>query len=143
MTYSTTDWKDRIVQKPLTYTLQNNGDGTTTLIPAPGTITQQGTPVNSTNLNKIETGIKEAHEKIEDYRMYKSSKDTNGIFTTVDYKRQDGTLYAKSVLSGGTSPSYTTRTVTYYATNGTTVLRTEVWTISYDADGDVLSEVKA
>jgi hypothetical protein len=123
--------------------LQSNGDGTTTLVPAPGTITQSGTPMNSSNLNKIETGIKDAHDKIEDYQMYKSVKDSNGVFTTIDYKRTDGTLYAKSVLTGGTSPYYTTRTVTYYATNGTTTLRTEEWTISYDADGDVLNEVKA
>lgn len=76
------------------------------------------------------------------FQIYKSEKDSNGIFTTVDYKRADGTLYARSVLSGGTSPQYTTRTITYYAANGTTVLRTDTYKLTYDTDGDLISEVK-
>jgi len=76
------------------------------------------------------------------FSVYKSGKDSNGIFTTVDYKRTDGTLYARSVLSGGTSPQYTTRTITYYASNGTTALRTDTYTLTYDADGDLINEVK-
>jgi hypothetical protein len=76
------------------------------------------------------------------FNVYKSGKDANGIFTIVEYKRADGTLYARSVLSGGTSPQYTTRTVTYYDTNGTTVLRTDTYTLTYDSDGDLVSEVK-
>lgn len=72
---------------------------------------------------------------------YRTSKDSNGIWTQVDYKRTDGTLAVRSVLSGGTSPNYTTRTVTYYDTNGTTVLATYSVTISYDLDGDTQDEV--
>ena len=48
---------DRIVENPRTFTIQNNPDGTVTLIPAPGTILQEGTPVNATNLNAIEESI--------------------------------------------------------------------------------------
>jgi hypothetical protein len=76
------------------------------------------------------------------FNVYKSGKDANGIFTTVDYKRADGTLFARSVLSGGTSPQYTTRTITYYGTDGTTVIKTDTYTLTYDADGDLISEVK-
>jgi Phage tail fibre repeat len=76
------------------------------------------------------------------FNVYKSGKDSNGIFTIVEYKRADGTLYARSVLSGGTSPQYTTRTITYYAADGTTVIRTDPYTLVYDADGDLISEVK-
>lgn len=76
------------------------------------------------------------------FNVYKSGKDSNGIFTIVEYKRADGTLFAKSVLSGGTSPQYTTRTITYYGTDGTTVLKTNTYAITYDIDGDVISEVK-
>ena len=76
------------------------------------------------------------------FNVYKSGKDANGIFTIVEYKRADGTLYARSALSGGTSPKYTTRTVTYYDTNGTTVLRTDTYTLTYDTQGDLISEVK-
>ncbi|MCL9971093.1 phage tail protein [Anoxybacillus kestanbolensis] len=77
------------------------------------------------------------------FNVYKSGKDANGIFTTVEYKRTNGTLYARSVLSGGTSPQYTTRTITYYAPDGTTVLRTDAFTLTYDANGDLISEVKS
>jgi hypothetical protein len=76
------------------------------------------------------------------FNVYKSGKDSNGIFTVVEYKRPDGTLYAKSVLSGGTSPQYTTRTITYYAADGATVIKTDPYTLIYDTDGDLISEVK-
>ncbi|QOK28069.1 hypothetical protein IIE26_05215 [Cytobacillus oceanisediminis] len=75
-------------------------------------------------------------------KIYKSGKDANGVFTVVEYKRQDDTLYAKSSLSGGTGPQYTTRTVTYYAADGMTVVNTVTWTLTYDSDGDLISEVK-
>lgn len=57
MAYEKTNWTDRVVQKPRTYTMQNNSDGTVTLTPAPGTVTQAGTPVNAANLNKIENEL--------------------------------------------------------------------------------------
>jgi hypothetical protein len=55
MVYIPTDWKDRVVEKPRTYTLVDNGDGTVTLTPAPGTVVQEGTPVNAANLGNLET----------------------------------------------------------------------------------------
>lgn len=72
----------------------------------------------------------------------RSSKDNKGVFTTVTYKRKtDNTLYAKSVLSGGISPQYTTRTVTFYDVTGVTVLATVTYTLNYDLDGDWIGEV--
>jgi hypothetical protein len=50
-------WEDRIVENPRTFTLQNNGNGTTTLVPAPGQVVQAGTSVNATNLNSIEADL--------------------------------------------------------------------------------------
>lgn len=84
-----------------------------------------------------------ARKKVEqtDFKVYKSGKDVNGIFTTIEHKRTDNTLAIKSVLSGGTSPNYTTRTITYYALDGTTVEKTSTRTLSYDADGVLVSEV--
>lgn len=74
------------------------------------------------------------------YKITKSGKDSNGIFTTVQYfRKSDGTLAQKSVLSGGTSPQYTSETVTYYGSDGTTVVKTETFTLSYDSDGDLIS----
>lgn len=44
-------WVDRKVERPNTFVIQNNTDGTVTLIPSPGTIQQAGTPLNAKNLN--------------------------------------------------------------------------------------------
>jgi hypothetical protein len=76
------------------------------------------------------------------FSKYKSGKDANGIFTIVEYKRADGTLFARSVLSGGTSPQYSTRTVTYYAADGATVIDIKTYSLTYDADGDLVNEVE-
>lgn len=81
-------------------------------------------------------------DKVDDLKTVKSSKDANGIFTTLTYRRKsDDSLFATSVLSGGTSPNYTTRTVTYYEPDGTTVRETITYTLTYDADGALVSEV--
>lgn len=75
-------------------------------------------------------------------KTIKLNKDSNGIFTTIEHRRKsDDTLARKSVLSGGTSPQYTTRTVTYYASDGKTVIDTIPFTLSYDTDGVLVSEV--
>lgn len=50
-------WQDRIVEKPRTFNLKNNTDGTVTLTPSPGTVIQEGTPVNAANMNGIENDI--------------------------------------------------------------------------------------
>lgn len=57
MSYTKTVWKDRVVENALTYNLQNNTDGTITLVPAPGTVVEEGTPVNAENMNKIESKL--------------------------------------------------------------------------------------
>lgn len=57
MAYSKTTWKNRVVQNPQTYLQQQNTDGTVTLIPKEGTVTEAGTPVNAVNMNNIEDGI--------------------------------------------------------------------------------------
>ncbi len=103
---------------------------------------QHITAQERTNWNAKETPDG-ARKKVEqtDFKVYKSGKDANGVFTTVEYKRQDDTLAVKSILSGGTSPNYTTHTITYYGLNGTTAEKTTTRTLSYDADGDLLSEV--
>lgn len=65
MAYTKTTWEDRVVDKPRTYTTQNNADGTITLIPQTGTVHKAGTPVNAANMNKIETGVAEAHNVLD------------------------------------------------------------------------------
>lgn len=71
----------------------------------------------------------------------KSSKDSEGIFQVITYNRPDGTVFATSILSGGSSPQYSTRTLTFYENDGITVKDTKVFALSYDSDGDLVSEV--
>lgn len=62
MAYVPTVWKNREVERPRTFTIQDNGDGTVTLIPAEGQVIEPGTPIIAANMNKIEQGIVDAHE---------------------------------------------------------------------------------
>lgn len=78
---------------------------------------------------------------LKQYTIVKSGKDSNFIYTSYQRKRYDGTLLMQSILSGGASPLYTTRTETWYAVDGITVLFTRTYSISYDIDGIVVSEV--
>ena len=57
MSYAKQTWSDRMVQYPMRFNMQENSDGTITLIPAPGNITENGTLVTASRMNYIEDGI--------------------------------------------------------------------------------------
>lgn len=74
----------------------------------------------------------------------RSGKDAFKIFTIVTYYKKNygnNTPYKKSTLSGGTAPKYTTRTVDYYDTAGN-VVYSEVYTLQYDSNGNIVGEVR-
>lgn len=127
--------RDFLVQKELqekVSELSEKGIDTSTLV------TKEEFTSHKTEYAKLLTDV----DTLKKLRKERSNKDSNGIFTTVTYKRKsDSTIYAKSVLSGGTAPQYTTRTETFYDVDGTTVLATIPYTLSYDADGDWVGEV--
>ena len=54
------NWKDRIVERPRTYTETHNQDGSRTDTPSPGTIQEPGTQISATNLNQMDHGIQDA-----------------------------------------------------------------------------------
>ena len=54
MAYRRIHWKDRRVERPRTYVLTPNADGSQTLTDAPGEVTQEGTPISAENLNRAE-----------------------------------------------------------------------------------------
>lgn len=85
MAYVKTLWKNRLVEKPNTYRLQQNADGTVTQIPEPGQIIEAGTPVSADNLNKIENTL-EAHDLDISKKANQSSVDS----ITKDYVRSPG-----------------------------------------------------
>lgn len=63
--YTMTVWQDRVVQFPSKYSKTNETAGSVTLTADPGTVTQSGTAVSSSNLNKMETGIADAHTELD------------------------------------------------------------------------------
>jgi hypothetical protein len=65
MPYIPTEWKNREVERPRTYTKIENPDGTITLIPSEGNIIEPGTPIIADNMNKIEQGIVDAHGVVD------------------------------------------------------------------------------
>ncbi|WP_289142453.1 hypothetical protein [uncultured Brevibacillus sp.] len=81
-------------------------------------------------------------DSLQSLRKYRSGYDSvSKIYTIVEYKRKDGTLFMKSVLSSKVGSNYTVDTRTYYALNGTTVRNTEIYDITYDSDGSPVNEV--
>ncbi len=60
MAYTKTNWKDRIVENPRTYSKVDNADGTITLTPKPGEVIEEGTPITAEKMNKIEEGVESA-----------------------------------------------------------------------------------
>lgn len=105
MSYEPTNWKDRVVEKPRTFTMQQNPDGTITLVPAPGTVVQEGTPVNAANLNKLENGLVShlaEYVKQKPKKILKGLKDINAYVIP-------GWSYTKLVQAG-----YAMENTTYY-----------------------------
>jgi hypothetical protein len=80
-------------------------------------------------------------EDVQELSYELLNKDINDIYTTTIYYRPNSTIARMSVLSNGTSPNYTTRTESFYDITGTTVLSTAVYTLSYDLDGKLISEI--
>lgn len=57
MAYVKNIWVDQEVERPKTYEVTNNQDGSVTLTDSFGLVTELGTPVNAVNMNHIEDGL--------------------------------------------------------------------------------------
>lgn len=62
MSYVKNTWKDQDVERPRTYEVTNNQDGSITLTDSFGLVTELGTPVNAVNMNHIEDGIEDLYD---------------------------------------------------------------------------------
>jgi len=94
-------------------------------------------------LTEVETKLADSLYQTADYASYASTKDGD-IYTVVDFKRNDGTLYLNSTLSNPDANGYyQTCTLKYYDLLGTTVIKTVVWTLTYDANGTIITKVVA
>lgn len=61
MAYTRTTWADRLVQFPNRFSKSNETTTSVTLSADPGTVTNAGTALSATNLNKMEDGIELAN----------------------------------------------------------------------------------
>jgi hypothetical protein len=91
MAYEPTVWENREVEKPRTYIMTTNADGTVTLTPSEGQVFAAGTPLDAGNLNKMETQI-----AANDANKVNRAGDTmtgqlNGTVINADILQQDGT----------------------------------------------------
>lgn len=87
MAYTKTVWTNKIVEKPRTYLFQQNADGTVTLVPKEGTVTEPGTPINADNMNNIENGIAALDQSINS----QSADSANKLFLDIrGCSRYDG-----------------------------------------------------
>jgi len=94
----------------------------------------------NTNVTDLSDSV-DSH--LADYASYASIKDDD-IYTVVDFKRSDATLYLKSTLSNKSGNGYyQTDTLNYYDDAGTTIIKTVVWTFTYDVDGNIITKVVA
>lgn len=75
--------------------------------------------------------------------LVRKGKDRHGIFTLLEWRREDNTLYKTSQLTGGSPPQYSARIEKYYDTDGETVLQEMTFTLAYSEDGELVSEVLA
>lgn len=83
MACTPTEWKNREVERPRTFRLQNNTDGTVTLLPAEGNIIEPGTPIIADNMNKIEQGIADAQAALEDVAPKHHTHDAADIVSGI------------------------------------------------------------
>ena len=113
MAYTKTTWVDRVVQYPTKYTASGTVPGDITLTANPGTVTQAGTPVNATNLNKIEDKLFDLDSKVyhtdtwHDLTLGNSWVNVGGNFANASYTITPDGKYAllRGSIKSGTTGS--------------------------------------
>lgn len=81
---------------------------------------------------------------LPDYNSYAYAPGNLGVYTQMQYKRPDGTMYMISTLTNPDGNGYyTTDTWTFYDASGNTVIETHVWTLAWDSNGKRTSAVMA
>jgi hypothetical protein len=108
MAYNKRTWTDRTVERPLTYILQDNGDGTHTLIPSEGSIIQTGTPITAANMNAIENGLSDASASVDDAHSRIDSNDSKiAIHESEINTLQTDTASLETLKAPKASPTFT------------------------------------
>lgn len=92
--------------------------------------------------NKMNTTSTKVDKLIETLSRYRSNKDDNGIYRTLEWKTKSGVLRKKAVITvSPTTGDYDKQIVTEYANDGTTITSTDEYKLILDGDGDIVNEV--
>lgn len=91
----------------------------------------------------VEAALQQIGAKIQDMSVsiYRSNKDENGIYRTIEWKTKNNVLRKRSVISVDANGNYDKQTITKFAEDGITVAETEIYKYSLDGDGDIVNEV--
>lgn len=116
MAYVKNIWVDQDVERPKTYEVTNNQDGSITLTDSFGLVTELGTPVNEVNMNHIEDGIAgcaiRKHNLTETFALGEwvlgGTGDNEGFYKSliadnVGNAITDDTAWEKVEMGGGSS----------------------------------------
>ncbi len=114
--------------------IRPKGDGAYSDVLHPETYAGQ---VKFAGVDMVKTHLADNAPHREAVSIERKNPDDDGIFTLIEFKRADGTLFKTSQLNG-TSP-YTTRTVKFYDEEENLV-QTIQYSITY-SDDEVVSEV--
>lgn len=105
--YTPTEWQDHYVERPQTYVVKENADGTITLVSMEGQIIKQGTPLNASNFNNMEAGITSAKEELA--ALNEAKAEAEDIFTVLQASNwsESGTMFVQTVNFNGLKESDT------------------------------------
>lgn len=94
-------------------------------------------------VDNVENRVVELEENTQLLNIFKSNKDDNGVFRVIEFDRHDGTLYQRSeLIEPNLDGLYNKQIVHVYDVDGITIKEEYVYILSYDTDGNVVSEVK-
>lgn len=105
MAYTKQTWTDRKVEKPLTFLMTTNADGSITLTPYPGVIEQEGSQLSASRFNHIEDGIANSVNKAGDTMTGRLNITNKGEFTGVSKTRTVNGIDYTAALGVGTDAS--------------------------------------
>lgn len=106
MAYNKTNWTDRVVQFVRRYVMTLVSGNTYDLTPSEGNITSAGTPMTASLLNKMETGIYDAHVAVDTHIANKTNPHSVttaqiGALPATSYTASDVLVKVKSVDGSG------------------------------------------
>lgn len=123
MAYTKQTWTDRKVEKPLTFLMTTNADGSITLTPYPGVVEQEGSQLSASRFNHIEDGIANSVNKAGDTMTGRLNITNKGEFAGVSKTRTVNGIDYTAALGVGADAS---ASIELHDVNGTNLGRLDI-----------------